>query len=226
MIRQSKQELTDKIANKLKSNTLSSRNWWSILKSFISPNSKTSIPPLDHNGKLYTEEQEKANLLNEFFCEQTVLNDQNAVLPNTCITPYTVASRFSDFVLTPDGVESLLKFLVDGKASGPNGLNNKVLMVLASEISEPLCSLFNYSLSLGSFPTPWKDANITPIPKTGDLSLLTNHRPVSLLNVESKVFERLVLKHLFNHLRDNNILTSQQSGFIPGDSTVNKLTFL
>ena len=170
MIRQSKQELTDKIANKLYSNTLSSRSWWSILKSFISPNSKTSIPPLDHNGKLYTEEQEKANFLNEFLCEQTVLNDQNAVLPN--ITPYTVASRFTELVLRPDEVESLLKSLVDGKASGPNGLYNKVLNELESE---PLCSLFNYSLSLGSFPTSWKDANITPIPKTGDLSLLTNH---------------------------------------------------
>ena len=182
MIRQSKQDLTDKIANKLKSNTLSSRSWWSILKSFISPNSKTSIPPLDHNGRLYTEEQEKANLLNEFFCEQTVLNNQNAVLPN--ITPYTVASRFTELVLTPDEVESLLKSVADGKASGPNGLNNKILKELASEISEPLCSLFNYSLSLGSFPSSWKDANISPIPKTGDLSLLTNHRPVSLLNAE------------------------------------------
>ena len=40
------------------------------------------------------------------------------------------------------------------------------------------------------------------------------------------MFERLVFKHLFNHLRDNNILTPLQSGFIPGDSTVNQLTFL
>ena len=41
-----------------------------------------------------------------------------------------------------------------------------------------------------------------------------------------KVFERLVFKHLFNHLRDNNSLTSFQSGFIPGDYTTNQLTFL
>ena len=116
----------------------------------------------------------------------------------------------------------MLKALATGKASGPNGLHNRVLKELANEISEPL---FNYSLSLGSFPTHWKDANICPIPKKGDLSLLTNHRPVSLLNSESKVFERVVFKHLYNHLRDNNILTPLQSGFIPGDSTVHQLTF-
>lgn len=224
MLRESKQAQTDKIANKLKSDSLSSRSWWSTLKSFISPTSKSTIPPLEHNGRLYSEEQEKANLLNDFFCDQTILNDQNAMLPR--ITPYTFASRLSNLVLTPNEVRSVLQTLAVGKASGPNGLNNRVLKELANEISEPLCSLFNYSLNLGSFPKPWKDANLSPIPKQGDLSLLTNHRPVSLLNSESKVFERLVFKHLFNHLRDNDILTSLQSGFIPGDSTVNQLTFL
>ena len=40
------------------------------------------------------------------------------------------------------------------------------------------------------------------------------------------MFERLVFKYLFNHFRDNNILTSLQSGFIPGDSTVSQQTYL
>ena len=140
MIRQSKQALTDKIAEKLKSDNLSSRSWWSILKSFIAPSSNSSLPPLDHNGRLYTEDQEKANLLNYFFCEQTVLNDQNAALPN--LTPYAVATPLTSLILRPDEVQSVLKSLADGKASGPNGLNNKVLRELASEISEPLCSFF------------------------------------------------------------------------------------
>ena len=47
-----------------------------------------------------------------------------------------------------------------------------------------------------------------------------------MLNSEDKVFERLIFKHLHNHLRDNNVLSSLQSGFIQGDSTVNQLTFL
>ena len=47
-----------------------------------------------------------------------------------------------------------------------------------------------------------------------------------MLNSEDKVFERLIFKHLYNHLRDNNVLSSLQSGFIQGDSTVNQLSFL
>ena len=75
-------------------------------------------------------------------------------------------------------------------------------------------------------PSFYKETNVCPIPKKGDLSVVSNHRPISLLNAEAKVFERLVFKYLFNHLRDNNLLSSLRSGFIPGDSTVNQLTFL
>ena len=95
-----------------------------------------------------------------------MLNDKNAVLPNK--TPYVVKSRLADIVLNPSEVKSVLKTLATGKASGRNGLNNRVLKELANEISDPLCSLFNYSLSLCSYPTQWKDANISPIPKKGD----------------------------------------------------------
>ena len=79
---------------------------------------------------------------------------------------------------------------------------------------------------MGIFPSSYKEAYVCPLPTTGDLSLVSNYRPISLLNSEDKVLERLVFKHLFNHLRDNNLLSSLQSGFLPGDSTVNQLTYL
>lgn len=129
-------------------------------------------------------------------------------------------------MLAPAEVESILKILTVGKASGPNGLSNRILRELSCELSSPLCSLFNQSLRTGMVPTLYKEANVCPVPKKGDLSLVTNYRPISLLNSESKVFEKLIFKYLFNHLLDNNLLSPLQSGFIPGDSTVNQLTFL
>ena len=56
--------------------------------------------------------------------------------------------------------------------------------------------------------------------------MVSNYRPISLLNSEAKLFEKLISKYLFNHFRDNNLLSSLQSGFMPGDSTVNQLTYL
>ena len=89
-----------------------------------------------------------------------------------------------------------------------------------------LCSLFNHSLHTGCVPISYKEANVTPIPKKGDLSIVSNYRPISLLNSEDKVFERHVFKHLYNHLHRHNLISSLQSGFMPGDSTVNQLAYL
>ena len=67
---------------------------------------------------------------------------------------------------------------------------------------------------------------MSPIAKSGYRSSPSNYYPISLLRNPEKCFERVVFKHLYNHFHDNQILTSLQSGFIPGDSIVNQLTFL
>ena len=224
MIRDSKTAYYDKLANKLKSNTISAKDWWSTLKTFINPNSSSPIPPLEYDNNIYTDDSDKANILNNFFQSQTLLNETNAVPPD--LIPPALNTELNTIILTPIEVESVLKTLIVGKASGPNGLSNRILNELSSQLSSPLCSLFNQSLQTGYLPESYKEANVSPVPKKGDVSIVSNHRPISLLNAEAKVFERLVFKYLFNHFRDNNLLSSLQSGFIPGDSTVNQLTFL
>ena len=73
MIRDSKTTFHDKLADKLKSNTISTKDWWSTLKTFINPNSGSSIPPLEHDNNIYTDESDKANRLNMFFQSQTIV---------------------------------------------------------------------------------------------------------------------------------------------------------
>ena len=224
MIRNSKQQFYDNIAKKLKSKSLSPKDWWSTLKTFISPNLNSAIPPIESEGIIYTDDFEKANLFNNYFQGQTVLDDSNAVLPELPEPSYLTS--LSSIAFDPQEVEENLRTLKTDKASGPDGLSNRILKELSHELSSPLCSLFNKSLSLGKFPSPYKDANVTPVHKKGDLSLVSNYRPISLLNSVAKLFEKLVFKYLYNHLQDNNMLSSLQSGFIPGDSTVNQLAYL
>lgn len=96
---------------------------------------------------------------------------------------------------------------------------------MAKEFSLALCIFFNTSLRLAEVPGAFKEAHVTPVPKGGDVTLVSNHRPISLLSNLDKILERLVFKHLHN-LLDNNILTPFRSGFTPGNSTVNQLTYL
>ena len=86
--------------------------------------------------------------------------------------------------------------------------------------------LLQLSLSTATVPGCWKQANVLPLFKTGDRSEFGNYRPISLLNICSKVCEKIIFKHLFNYCRDNDIISIHQSGFTPGDSTVHQLVYL
>ena len=86
--------------------------------------------------------------------------------------------------------------------------------------------MFNLSLTLSTFPSGWKYANVTPVVKKDCPSNLKNYRPISLISILAKVMERLVYKHIYNYLIDNNLITSHQSGFTPGDSAVNQLLYI
>ena len=59
--------------------------------------------------------------------------------------------------------------------------------------------------------------------KKDDPTDCKNYRPISLLSTLGKVMEKIVHKHVFNFFSANNVITSLQSGFVPGDSTANQL---
>ena len=151
---------------------------------------------MEKDGHIYTDDSEKANLLNNFFRDQTILNDCNAQVPNI---DCNVNNLLSNLVTTPTEVESVLKTLPLGKAVGSDDNNNLTLRETAHEMSYPICSLLNHSLRLGIFPDIWKDALVCPIPKGGNAAHVSNYRPISLLSCQEKVPERVIFKHLYNH---------------------------
>ena len=187
---------------------------------FIKPCSNSVIPPLSKEDNIYSEEKEKVEILNEHFSRQNSLDDITATLPN--IVQDNV-STLDTLNFTPIEVENVLKSLKTGKATGPDHINNRILKELSRPLSSPLCELFNFSVSSGKVPDIWKQANITPIFKKDDASDPSNYRPISLLSCIGKVLEKLLHKYVFNFFRDNAVITVLQSGFMPGDSTVNQL---
>ena len=101
-----------------------------------------------------------------------------------------------------------------------------MLLLCDDSIVLPLKLIFQNILLTGIFPELWKCANITPIHKKGDKQLTKHYRPISLLPICSKLFEKIVFKYLYNYLISNALLTDNQSGFRPGDSTINQLISL
>ena len=102
------------------------------------------------------------------------------------------------------------------KSSHGSGLDNissfflkKGMPVLANGLSQ----MFNLCLPLGKFPEVWKMARVTPIYKDGSRNEISNYRPISVLPVVSRLFEKLVYDQLYTYRNSNNLIHPGQSGF-------------
>ena len=87
-------------------------------------------------------------------------------------------------------------------------------------ICKPLHMIFTSYLETGVFPIHWKKANVVTIHKKESKQFVKNYRPVSLLPICEKIFERLIYNEVYPYLIDNNLISSHQSG---GDSCINQL---
>ena len=70
------------------------------------------------------------------------------------------------------------------------------------------------------FPDDWKKNNVVPIHKRDSKNFIKNYRPISLVPIFSKIFERFKFNSLFNYIIQRKLFTECQPGFIPGDSCV------
>lgn len=141
-LRKAKKDYTDSLANKLKTSNLSLRDYWKTLKSFIKPSSSVTIPHLFHAGIYVAESNEKANLLNSYFVEQTILDEQLASLPEP---DDRNGPTLNNIVFSPTEVKDILSALKLDKATGQDNINNRILKEAALPLANPLCDLFNYS---------------------------------------------------------------------------------
>ena len=86
-----------------------------------------------------------------------------------------------------------------------------------------LCAIFNRSIVSGVFPTEWKSTKVIPLFKQGERSDLNNYRPISIIPVVAKVFERIVYNQFYEYLTVNNLISCNQSGFRSLHSTATAL---
>ncbi len=85
------------------------------------------------------------------------------------------------------------------KSYGPDNIPNRVIKDFAYELADPVCFIFNTSLTTSEFPHIWKDALITPIPKALPVSCEDELRPISLTASLSKILEDFVVQWMINY---------------------------
>ena len=196
--------------------TANSKLFWKTTKQVLNINKASSnIPILIMNNEHAEDDLSKANMLNNFFTSQTIVDDSNTTLPKINVPENSLNS----INISIEDVKDVLTNLNIYKASGPDLLCPRLLKEGSDILAEPVSLLFNRSLDKSYFPMAWKDANVSPIFKKDDKSSPSNYRPISLLSSVGKAMERCIHKQLYNYVFTNELITPLQSGFKHGDST-------
>ena len=113
--------------------------------------------------------------------------------------------------------EVVISKLIDNLSSkdscGEDYISTKLLKIIKPDIIQSITFIINQSLLSGIFPDKLKIAKVIPLFKKNDPTLLDNYRPISLLPVISKIFERVIFNQLHCHFNIYNLYLPSQYGF-------------
>ena len=209
--------------------TNSIKKLWSNVNKLCSFNSKQSskksnIIKIKIGDKVLTDSKSMADEFNNYFCNvgATLACNLPPIQPTSTFNEYLPPSIINSFVcdnINHSEVHEVLSKLKAKNSSGPDIFNARLIYDIESIILLPLCHIFNLSLSTGQFPSALKIAKVIPIHKKGDHSTLGNYRPISLLNIFSKIFESVISRRLNAFFSKYNLLYDYQFGFRPKHST-------
>ena len=110
--------------------------------------------------------------------------------PNTGINK---SLFLTDIMLNEDIIIEAIHELSPNSSAGPDCVPSSLLVNCAIELAPVLLlNIFSHSLSHEVISKSWKRADIIPIYKSGDKTVPSNYRPISLTSVICKVLERII----------------------------------
>ena len=208
--------------NVIDENKDDSKKLWKTLNSLIPNDKKSNTTPhfITNEGKEITDKKQIAEAFNKFF--STVGSKLAAAFTfseTSHISPKSIQDEFFFHSVSLSTVSKIISGLDNGKATGLDGICVKSLKAGSPILAYYLTHIYNLSLRTGVVPKCWKRKRVTPIFKKGDADDVSNYRPISILPIPMKVFEKIVHFQVSEFLEKNNIISEFQSGFRNKHST-------
>ena len=220
LIRGAKRLYYKKLGTKLSDSQIGPKTFWNAFRKISNKKKNTNIPPIIENDVYISNFQHKATLFNEYFAEQCKIHDNGSVLPEKVLRTNASISHFN---IDPSSIVDIIRKYNVKKAHGCDEISVAMLQLSPNEIAIPLSLIFQKCISTGMFPDSWKLANVQPVHKKRNRQLKTNYRPISLLPVCGKILEKIIFDQVYPFLNNNGLISKNQSGFRPGESTIYQL---
>ena len=179
-LREGKIKYFQKLSQDLRNNSFNSKSWYKTASQFLlNDSNQNGVPILEANGIVIESDDQKAEVLNAFFIQQSTVDDTNAHLPNFVAPNY---DTLNEIVVTQQDV---INEFDANKASGPDVISLKLIKERKQELAYPYTKLFNLSIRLQN-----KLSNVIPIHKKDSKTNPNNYRPISLNSIQGKLMEK------------------------------------
>jgi len=184
--------------------TLNIRNTWKVINSIINNSpSRDKINNLKLDNLLLTDRKDIVHELNKYFVN--IGPNLSNCIPSSVnqFDYYLNSPNIKSMALIPTDEYEIIKIinkLKQTSSSGVDDIPSTVIKCAAKSIAKALALMINNSMNFGIFPSPLKIAKITPIFKSGSSILMTNYRPISILPVLSKIYEKVIATRLNSFL--------------------------
>lgn len=192
------------------------------------------------NSLIYNRQNTKSNYIlpDEITINETKFNDRQTILNhlNFCFTSicdrvdqsrtadeYFYQNLFEFHTVTCTEVQDMLTSIKNGISPGYDGLNSHLLKtvssILVQPLTRPLTTIINKGIDESEFPNEMKIAKVRPIFKNGNKNSPTNYRPISVLPILSKPFEKILKNQMDEFLSQHNFINIAQYGFMANSNT-------
>ena len=216
-------------AHKISECKCDKKETWKATNALLNKRYKsTNITSLTEGDIQVLEKKEISNTMNDYFCTiGQELADEIDQSPNPrLVGDYMInegnkAMKFTK--ISEQHIRDAIDKTKTSKGFGNDNISSYFLKLALPYIIKSLACMFNRSLENREFPALWKTARVIPIFKEGDKNAKENYRPISVLPVVSRLFERLLYNQLYQHLNTNDLLAPSQSGFRTLHSTATAL---
>ena len=207
------QDFMDKISE----NKGNMKECWKTTSKLLNKCSKsTNITYIKDGDIEIREKREISNTMNNYFCSvgedlaKNVEKSSNPLLTGKYTVNQTaVWFEFKEVECTH--IRDAICKMKTSKGSGNDNISSYFLKISLPFITKSLCCIFNKSILKCVFPAQWTIARVTPIFKEGDKNTKWNYRPISVLPVISRLFEKLIYNQLYEYMSTNGLIASCQS---------------
>ena len=188
------------------------------------------------DGNLVKDKREISNGFNMFF--SSVAKKLNAKLcsskPVGGRNPEHSQQDFRDFFtnrvsnsifMSPCDCEEIEKTIRSFQNDKASDISVTLLKKCATILSGHLTNFFNAFMESGTFPKILKVSKITPIFKKGDPQVFDNYRPISLLPIFGKIFEKIMYSRLYDFFVSQKVIYDKQFGFRKNHSTAHAVNY-